>query len=98
MVDINDSLSKFNGKTIIFKDSLLLLPVSLKDLAIKYNCSQNKGIFPYKLYDINYIGLFPRFDLFTNITLDKYLLIKQSYNNILWNFKEESIKYCIHLR
>jgi hypothetical protein len=29
MVDAANELSKFNGKTIIFKDSLLLLPVSL---------------------------------------------------------------------
>lgn len=48
-------------KQFIFKDSLLLLPVSLSKLAISYNCSKVKGIFPYKLYDIFYSGSFPRF-------------------------------------
>src|SRR5580698_8737309 len=36
------------GKTIIFKDSFLLLPVSLRKLALTYNCTEIKGIFPFK--------------------------------------------------
>jgi len=49
------------GKTLIFKDSLLLLPVSLRKLALTFNCTEVKGIFPFKLNDIFYSGVFPSF-------------------------------------
>ena len=94
LVSEDHELSKFNGKTIVFKDSLLLLPDALKNLAISYNCTQNKGIFPFSLNDINYSGTFPQIDSFKNITMDNYLLLANEFTNKLWSFKEEAIKYC----
>jgi hypothetical protein len=66
---------KFNTKySITFKDSLLLLPASLRDLGKSFNLSshQEKGIFPYNLYDINYKGKVPDFKYFSKITMDDY--------------------------
>jgi hypothetical protein len=94
MVDDENEISKFNGKTIIFKDSYLLLPVALRELAITYKCTENKGIFPFKLNDINYNGVFPRFEYFKDINIVQYLLISQTFVNKIWNFRDESIKYC----
>jgi len=88
------NIEGYNGKFIIFKDSLLILPISLRNLALIYKVSEFKGIFPYKLSDINYNGIFPRFEYFKDITIDKYLNISQEFNNQIWNFKEEAIKYC----
>ena len=82
------------GKTIIFKDSYLLLPTALRKLAIVFNASEVKGIFPYKLNDIFYEGLFPRFEHFTGVSIENYLTISNLYINKIWNFKNESIKYC----
>jgi hypothetical protein len=82
------------GKTIIFKDSFLLLPVSLRKLALIYNCTEIKGIFPFLLSNILYSGTFPRFEYFTDVNIDTYLINSQEYSNKIWNFKEEAIKYC----
>lgn len=68
--------------------------MSLRKLAQTYNCSEAKGIFPFKLNDIYYSGSFPRFDYFININLETYLINSQMFNNQIWNFKDEAIKYC----
>jgi hypothetical protein len=94
LVSEDNELSKFNGKTIVFKDSLLLLPDSLKNLAVSYNCVENKGVFPFNFNYINYIGEFPQIEYFKNITIDNYLSLSNKFSNKLWSFKEESIKYC----
>lgn len=85
---------ELNGKTIIFKDSYLLLPDSLRKLALTYKCTDIKGIFPFKLYDIYYTGSFPKFDLFTNISIFDYYNIYKQFVGKIWNFKIEAIKYC----
>ena len=82
------------GKTIIFKDSYLLLPFALRKLALIFNTSENKGIFPFNLSNIFYSGIFPRFEYFININIATYLKISQEFNNKTWNFKDEAIKYC----
>ena len=75
------NIEGYNEKSIIFKDSFLLLPVSLRKLALIYKVNEFKGIFPFKLSDINYNGIFPRFEYFTDITINKYLTISQDFNN-----------------
>lgn len=79
---------------ITFKDSLLLLPASLKKLGISFNVNDKKSIFPYLLTDINYNGKVPSYDKFTNITKDEYNKYKLTFSDQLWNFKNEAIKYC----
>jgi len=89
----DNELTKWNGKTIIFKDSYLLLPVSLRKLALTFNCTKIKGIFPFNLNDIFYSGAFPKFEYFKDISIIEYTNMSSSYNKI-WNFKDEAIKYC----
>lgn len=83
------------GKTIIFKDSFLLLPLSLRKLGKSFNVEISKGYFPYLLNDINYNGPLPEYNLFTDITPNIYNSLKNEYKNKLWNFKDEAIKYCL---
>jgi DNA polymerase type B, organellar and viral len=66
-----------NNKYVIsFRDSMLLLPSSLKKLSNSFNDTEIKGIFPYDFVNniaLNYIGKIPEFEYFSNtINLDKY--------------------------
>jgi hypothetical protein len=45
-----------NIKTIIFKDSYLMLTSSLRKLCYSFNVETHKGHFPFKLDNINYNG------------------------------------------
>jgi hypothetical protein len=82
------------GKTLIFKDSYLLLPLSLRKLCLAFNIASPKGYFPFKLANIVYTGVLPKFDYWTGISLGTYKLLKAEYHNKFWNFKDEAIKYC----
>jgi DNA polymerase type B, organellar and viral len=88
------NIKGYKNKTIIFKDSMLLLPPSLRDLCKAFNIVESKGVFPMNLNDINYSSEFPSFKYFTDLSLQEYLLILNNYNNKIWNFKDEAIKYC----
>jgi hypothetical protein len=90
--DFNDT--KFS---LFFRDSYLLLPSSLRKLAINFNV-ENKGIFPYDFVnDINipldYKGLVPDIKYFNNISLEDY---NKYYNTFIdnWSLRDETIKYC----
>jgi hypothetical protein len=76
-----------NNFNIFFRDSFLLLPGSLKKLAINFNVD-NKGLFPYlfvnnNLIKLDYIGTIPSFSKFINITNEEYLEYCKTYNNNL---------------
>jgi len=76
-------------------DSYLILPSSLKNLCKSFLVKDPKGIFPYKLYDINYNSkIVPDFKYFSGITIDQYNNYKDLYKDKIWNFKDEAIKYC----
>ncbi len=66
---------KFGKKyTLFFRDSLLLLPATLRSLATNFNV-EDKGIFPYKFVNnsniaLTYSGLVPEYKYFEGITLD----------------------------
>lgn len=85
--------TKYNYN-INFRDSLLLLPASLRKLAIAFNV-ENKGFFPFNFLNdstipLNYVGSTPDISLFNNISNDEYTSLIS--NN--WNLKNETIKYC----
>ena len=84
----------YNDYNIIFKDSYLLLPSSLKNLGKSFKAESPKGIFPYLLTDTKYIGKVPDFKFFSKITIDDYNKYKDSFINKTWIFKDEAIKYC----
>ena len=79
---------------VTFMDSFLLLPSSLRDLSESFQVDNPKSFFPFKITDINYSGSVPDIKLFDNISSDDYEKYKESYKNKIWNFKEESVKYC----
>jgi hypothetical protein len=81
-------------RTIEFKDSILLLPYSLRNLGQSFNVTVTKGHFPFELTDIYYTGVFPAFNYWTNITLQEWYKLKLEYGKRMWSFQAESIKYC----
>jgi hypothetical protein len=85
---------KSENKTIIFKDSYLLLPQSLRMLCKAFKIDTPKGYFPFKLTNIFYTGVVPKFEYWTGITLSEYGVFKNSYKGKIWNYKDEAIKYC----
>jgi hypothetical protein len=87
-------VSKNESKILIFKDSYLLLPLSLRKLCKAFNIELGKGYFPFKLTNIFYSGVIPRFEYWTGLSLSEYGMIKANYKSKLWNFQQESIKYC----
>nr|YP_009690327.1 DNA polymerase family B [Fomitiporia mediterranea]QEG57107.1 DNA polymerase family B [Fomitiporia mediterranea] len=85
-----------NLYNINFKDSLLLLQISLDKLSKAFNVENKKDIFPHDFVskdNLNYIGPVPSIDYFKNLPLDKYNEYKSRFNNN-WSLKEEAIKYC----
>lgn len=88
-------LSINNGTIFItIRDSYLILPSSLRKLAISFNVS-NKTYFPYDFVNnisisLNYFGPIPEFKYWSNISLSDFEKIRT--NN--WSLRSESIKYC----
>jgi DNA polymerase type B, organellar and viral len=72
----------YNGIKINFRDSLLMLPNSLRKLAKSFNV-EAKGIFPYSFVnnvDLNYIGKVPSYKYFTDSTEETYFLYKINFD------------------
>ena len=93
-IKVRINIKGYKGKTIIFKDSYLMLPLSLRQLCNSFKVDSVKGYFPFKLTDISYTGTFPNYDLITSLSLPEYLDIKNLHSNKIWSFKKEAIKYC----
>jgi len=88
------NISGYKNKTIIFNDSMLLLPQALRKLCESFGIESSKGYFPFKLSNIFYTGMLPKFENWTGISLTQYELLLKEYTGVEWNFKEEAIKYC----
>jgi hypothetical protein len=86
--------SKSEEKTIIFKDSFLLLPLSLRKLCLAFNIETSKGYFPFLLNNIYYSGVIPKFENWTGISLTQFEKIVSDYKGKMWSFQLEAIKYC----
>ena len=87
-----------NNYNITFRDSLLLLPSSLRKLATSFDV-ENKSIFPYAFVNdtkvtLDYNGPVPDFKYFNNISLKEYKDYSKEFKNKFWNLKEETKKYC----
>lgn len=87
-----------NKYKIFFRDSLLLLPGSLKNLAKNFNVEE-KGIFPYKFVNnknisLDYVGFVPDISTFDNLSYEEYNNYKTKYKTNNWNLRKETIKYC----
>jgi hypothetical protein len=88
------NVEDYKGKVIIFKDSMLLLPLSLRNLCSAFGLTNSKSFFPFLLTDIFYKGILPKLELWTGISLTEYENLLEKYTGITWNFKDEAIKYC----
>lgn len=88
------NITGFEGKTIIFKDSYLLLPASLRVLSDVFKVNSVKSYFPYGLTNIFYTGVFPKLEYWSGITPNIYNNLKKLFKNKMWNFQLEAIKYC----
>jgi len=84
----------FMNKTIVFKDSYLLLPLSLRKLCEAFNIGVSKGYFPFGLSNIFYKGELPVIELWKNIPSNEYTDLIAEFIGKVWDFKKESIKYC----
>jgi hypothetical protein len=76
---------KYKNYRYYFRDSYLLLPLSLDDLA-KFLLGLRKGKFPYEFVnkvDINYIGSIPSKEYFNNITDQEYDNYSKEFSNKL---------------
>ena len=96
-VDLKFSFAQDKYK-IYFRDSLLMLPSSLKKLCKSFNV-ESKTIFPYDfvcedLIYKNYVGPVPQFNKFSNISVSEYHDYCKQFNND-WSLKDETIKYCV---
>lgn len=83
------------GKTIVFKDSFLLLPTALRTLCSVFKVSISKTFFPFHLTDIFYKGPLPLLYLWDNTITDaEYQVLYAKFVNKVWCFRTEAIKYC----
>nr|YP_010455106.1 DNA polymerase [Porodaedalea mongolica]UUA03948.1 DNA polymerase [Porodaedalea mongolica]WCF76708.1 DNA polymerase [Porodaedalea mongolica] len=84
---------------INIRDSLLFLPASLKELALQFNDTHLKDIFPYDFVNadnLNYEGPVPSYEYFNSskVTLDDYNKYCERFKDSNWNLREEAIRYC----
>ena len=93
-IEVKLNVKGFEGRTLLFKDSYLLLPYPLRSLCNAFSIDSSKSYFPFNLSDINYTGLFPKFNLWLDITPKIYNDLKLQFKNKMWSFKHEAIKYC----
>lgn len=82
------------GYNLIFRDSYLLLPSSLRNLGKSFKVSNTKSFFPYLLNKIEYTGEVPDISYFPGISKEDYDNYKNSFEESKWNFLEEAQKYC----
>jgi hypothetical protein len=97
LIDDNRIISikvKVGNKIILFKDSCLLLPHPLRALCSTFDVLMPKSFFPFKLTNIFYSGVFPKFEYWTGIDLTQWELLKKPFKTTFWSFQKEAIKYC----
>jgi len=93
-IQVKLNIDGHEGKTLVFKDSYLLLPYSLRSLCDAFSIDSIKSYFPFNLTNINYLGIFPKFVYWSGITYKEWIVLKQNYGKKAWDFRNEAIKYC----
>nr|WVH37941.1 DNA polymerase [Dichomitus squalens] len=82
---------------LYFRDSLLMLPVSLRKLALQFNVG-GKGIFPYDFVNSNnldYTGPVPDIKYFSDISEIEYMIYCDDFKYVAWDLRRETEKYCV---
>jgi hypothetical protein len=94
-INIKLSWTSANSEYFInFRDSLLMLPSSLRKLGKSFGV-ESKGHFPFSFVNnpninLDYVGVTPSIDLFEEISSDEY----NSIVSDKWNLRNEVIHYC----
>ena len=88
------NIDGYKNKTIIFKDSYLLLPISLRKLCLAFNVDSPKGYFPFNFTNVFYAGMLPAYECWKDISKKVYNNLLEEYKGKNWNFELEAIKYC----
>nr|YP_010691084.1 DNA polymerase [Phellinus igniarius]WBU93185.1 DNA polymerase [Phellinus igniarius] len=96
---INLKIKYGSNKTyfINFKDSYLLLPLSLRNLAEQFKVDTLKSIFPYNFVtkeNLNYVGPIPSLEFFEDVSDLDYNSYLEAFVGKDWNLKTEAVKYC----
>lgn len=60
-IELKLNVVGYMNKTVVFKDSMLLLPLGLRYLCEAFNIIIPKGHFPFLLNYLLYKGIFPKF-------------------------------------
>jgi hypothetical protein len=76
-VKVNYNLTGKKKYTLYFRDSLLILPSSLKKLGEAFESDVRKSIYPYKFVNdesisLSYEGAVPSFNFFDNVEPSEY--------------------------
>jgi hypothetical protein len=93
-IKVKLNVEGYMNKTIVFKDSMLLLPLSLRKLCVWFNVSNHKGYFPFDFTNIFYQGFLPQIELWKNIPNNEYTSLIAEFTGKVWDFQAEAIKYC----
>ena len=88
------SVARGPTKTLVFKDSYLLLPLSLRKLCKAFGIEVPKGYFPFLLTNVFYTGVIPKLEYWIGIDNTIYDTLKLEHKNKMWSFQDEAIKYC----
>jgi hypothetical protein len=88
------NIKGYKNKNILFKDSYLMLPLSLRNLCSSFGVESSKGYFPFDINNIFYKGELPKIENWSGIPVSIYDNLLKEYSNIEWNFRDEAIKYC----
>lgn len=96
-IKVKYNIDKNRIYTILFRDSLLMLPSSLNKLCKAFDVETKKGLFPYffvndSQINLDHIGQVPTIDKFNNITIEEYENYASNYNK--WSLKNETLSYC----
>jgi len=81
-IELRYNINKNKMGVLRFRDSLLMLPSNLRDLAGSFNVEE-KSYFPYEFVnnpdvDLNYVGPIPTIDLWTDITPELFDSLEHS--------------------
>lgn len=106
IIDIIFHYGKNNMYKLYFRDSLLLLPSSLRKLGVNFSVDVKKSYFPYNFINnenipLNYKGEVPSIDYFDitppkddSFTVDDYNKYCNEFKTKQWDLKNELVKYC----
>ena len=102
-IKLSYNLEAKRNYSIYFRDSLLLLPSSLKKLGENFNVEIKKGIYPYTFVNninvsLDYKGPIPSHKYFEKVTkiedLKEYIKYVNFFKDKQWSLRDETLKYC----